>query len=68
MENGLKKNKTDIYVQRNTHTPFKWPRCKDRDRLPILPFCLPANLKWIIQWDGYTKKKKKTSNHSTNQS
>lgn len=27
--------------------------CKDIERFaPILPFSLPANLKWIIQWDG----------------
>lgn len=62
MENGLKY----IYIFMFTHTPSKWPRCKDIDHLaPILPFCLLANLKWIIQWDGYSKK---TSSHSTNQS
>lgn len=34
--------------------------CKDVGHFgPILPFSLPANLKWIIQWDGQRKKKKK---------
>lgn len=55
MENGVKKSLTHIYVHRNTCTPFKWPRYKDkvyRTSCSSYLFLFTSKSKM----DGYSKK------------